>query len=90
LERVLPALIKTKTAPKRTDSCETVDAETENAISDDESTKPRAMRVQSKKDPIDRVLEHIIAEKHKKNKSKCATCPRRESCPKLAAKQPCK
>ena len=94
LERVLPALIKTKTAPKSADAGETVDqttaAPTENATADAESTQPKAKRVPPKKDAIDRVLEHIIAEKHKKGKSKCATCPKRDGCPRLASKQQCK
>ena len=94
LERVLPMIIKTKTAPKGTEG-ETVVGAMSKHHSDvtsapEESTKPQAKRVQTKKDPIDRVLEQIIAEKHKKGKSKCATCPRRESCPKLATKQQCK
>ncbi len=94
LERVLPALIKTKTtqAPRSAEERETVvptaDTPKEEPIAESGSAQATATR--AKKDPIDRVLEHIIAEKHKKGKSKCASCPRRETCSKQAVKKQCK
>ena len=102
LERVLPALIKSKTVQTSSKAIADSEASDKALISEpseatsdasENETVPQNGSAERSKDPIDRVLTHIIAKKHEKakngmqGKSKCASCPKRESCPKLAARR---
>ena len=98
LERTLPSLIKLRvTEDKASDLKQATEGEAVNEDGVDVS-EPAALTQEEPakattrgKDPIDRVLERIVIERHKAQakKSKCASCPRRESCPKIAKKKQC-